>query len=310
MNATAMMRLFACLIFCVSAISVMPAAGLGKVTKDEVAKITAAAPSKCTVQPKKPRKLLVFSRCYGFVHSSIPYGAKAVDIMGKKTGAYEAVLSNSQDMFEWENLKQFDAVFMNNCNNEIFLPENYKKLTDEAKLAADRKDARLKGNLVKFIKSGKGYAVSHAAVATFRNWPEYGNLIGGRFDNHPWTSGSTITLKLDDPNHPLCASFKGHDLKVTDEIYQIKGPYSRDKQRVLYSIDTTKTNMNKKGIHRKDGDFALGWVKSYGKGRVYYCAFGHEHELFWNPVILQQYFDGIQFVLGDLEADMTPSNKK
>ena len=40
------------------------------------------------------------------------------------------------------------------------------------------------------------------------------------------------------------------------------------------------------------------WIKNYGQGRVFYNALGHEHELFWNPIVLQHYLDGIQFVLG------------
>jgi type 1 glutamine amidotransferase len=69
------------------------------------------------------------------------------------------------------------------------------------------------------------------------------------------------------------------------------------------------TPEQKKLIHRADMDFAMTWVKTYGKGRVFYCALGHQHELFWNPVVLQHYLDGIQFALGDLKADPTPSVK-
>jgi len=76
---------------------------------------------------------------------------------------------------------------------------------------------------------------------------------------------------------------------------------------VLLSIDTGKTNLNVNGIARKDGDFAMGWIKSYGKGRVFYNALGHDHDLFWNPMVLQHWLDGLQFVLGDLKADTKPS---
>ena len=81
---------------------------------------------------------------------------------------------------------------------------------------------------------------------------------------------------------------------------------------MLISVDPVKTKITpeqKKLIHREDMDFAMTWVKSYGKGRVFYCALGHQHELFWNPIVLQHYLDGMQFVLGDLKADTTPSAK-
>jgi type 1 glutamine amidotransferase len=122
-----------------------------------------------------------------------------------------------------------------------------------------------------------------------------------------------VTMKVEDPDHPLAAAFK--DLKeprftIKDETYQVKENYSRDKVRVIVSIDTDKTNMKVDGVHRTDGDFAITWVKPYGKGRVFYCAIGHDHPLFWNPMILQHYMDGIQFALGDLKADMTPIARK
>ena len=78
---------------------------------------------------------------------------------------------------------------------------------------------------------------------------------------------------------------------------------------MLLVVDPDRTRINdqhRKAIHRDDMDFAMTWIKSYGKGRVFYCALGHEHPLCWNPIVLQHYLDGIQFVLGDLQADMTP----
>ncbi|MGB2823481.1 MAG: ThuA domain-containing protein, partial [Phycisphaerae bacterium] len=99
----------------------------------------------------------------------------------------------------------------------------------------------------------------------------------------------------------------GKGFEITDEIYQFRGPYSRKMLRVLLSLDTTRTDMNKgKRIRRKDNDFAVSWVRSYGKGRVFYCSLGHDHPVFWNPAVLKHYCDGIQFALGDLPAETTP----
>jgi type 1 glutamine amidotransferase len=167
----------------------------------------------------------------------------------------------------------------------------------------------LKESFVDFLSSGRGLAVIHAGVASFRQWPEFGEIVGARFDNHPWGAGSTVTLRVDEPDHPVTAAFKEPYFIVTDEIYQVKAPYSRDKVRVLLSVDPDRTRITpqqREAIHREDMDFAMTWVKRYGKGRVFYCALGHEHPLFWNPVVLQHYLDGIQFVLGDLAGDATP----
>lgn len=63
-------------------------------TEEEVQRITAAALEKPTAPPLQPRKLLLFNRNEGFPHTSIPYGAKAVEILGQKTGAFEVVVSD------------------------------------------------------------------------------------------------------------------------------------------------------------------------------------------------------------------------
>lgn len=282
------------------------------VTKEEAQKIQAAAPEKARVSPNAPRRLLVFNRSWGYKHSAIPYGATSIAIMARKTGAFEAVLTDDAALFEKESLDQFDAIVFNNTNNEIFLPENYDTLSDDEKRSADEIDKRLKKNLVDLLEKGGGLAVLHAGVASFRKWPEFGNLMGARFDNHPWNSGSKVTIKVDAPDHPVALAFaQCPHLEISDEIYQLKENYSRDTVRVLVSLDmdkTTVTPAQKKLIHREDNDFPLSYVKSYGKGRVFYCALGHQHDLFWNPIVLQHFLDGIQFVLGDLPGDVTPSN--
>jgi len=175
-------------------------AAKGDPTDEEVARITAAAAKVTAVKPAKPRKVLVFSIAWGYKHSSIPYGKKAFEILAKKTGAFEAVISDDISMFEPQNLKQFDAVVFNNTNNEIFLPENFDKLPAAEKEKAAKYDARLKASLVKYLKKGGGLAVTHAGVASFRKWPEFGNIIGARFENHPWHAGSTVTLKSKSPS--------------------------------------------------------------------------------------------------------------
>ncbi|MBM4027374.1 MAG: ThuA domain-containing protein [Planctomycetes bacterium] len=278
----------------------------------EIAKMQAAAPEKARVEAAQARKLLVFSRSWGYKHTARPFGAKAIEIMGQKTGAFEAVLTEEDVLFEPQHLKEFDAVVLNNTNEEIFLPENFAKLPPAEQALARQRDETLKKSFVEFLQAGGGLAVIHAGVASFRDWPEFGNIIGARFDNHPWNAGSTVVLRVEEPDHPLTAAFKEPSFLVTDEIYQVTDPYSREKLRVLLSLDPVRTRTTpeqKKLIHRQDLDFAMTWIKDYGRGRVFYCALGHQHELFWNPIVLQHYLDGIQFVLGDLKADTTPSAK-
>ena len=279
----------------------------------EIAKMQAAAPEKPRVSPVKAHKLLVFSRSWGYKHTARPFGAKAIEIMGKKTGAYEPVLAEEDDsLFEPQNLKQFDAIVLNNTNEEIFLPENFDKLPADQQAKAKERDEMLRKSFADFVRNGGGLAVIHAGVASFRKWPEFGEIMGARFENHPWGAGSTVVLKIEEPQHPLTAAFKEPYFIVTDEIYQLADPYSRENVRTLVVVDPVKSKTTpdqKKLIVRKDNDFAMTYIKTYGKGRVFYNALGHQHELFWNPIVLQHDLDGIQVVLGDLNADTTPSAK-
>lgn len=258
----------------------------GAVPDRDVQRMTAAAPEEASARPARPRRLLVFTLCRGFKHGSIPHGAKALEIMGRKTGAYEAVVSDDVSMFRPENLRRFDAVCMNNTTGDLF------------------KEDELKRSLLDFVKNGKGIIGIHAATDCFYNWREYGEMMGGYFSGHPWNE--KVTVKLDDPDHPLCAAFGGRSFEIADEIYQFRDPYSRDALRVLLSLDVTRTNMNKGGIRRTDNDFAVSWVRSYGKGRVFYCSLGHRNDIFWNPAVLRHYLDGIQFAMGDLPAETAP----
>ncbi len=277
------------LIACLFVAAGLFAGVAGAQTPEQIDNVKKALPAKPTVEPAKPRTLLIFTLCKGFVHSSIPLGAETFRLMGEKTGAYTATVSDDVSMFAPDKLNDFDAVCMMNTTGELF------------------EDPALKQSLLDFVKGGKGIIGIHAATDCSYQWPEYGEMMGGYFDGHPWGAGDTVTLKIDDPLNPVCAAFHGHGLSIQDEIYQFKDPYSRDALRVLVSIDTDKTDMNKNGIKRTDADFAVSWIHKYGEGRVFYCSLGHNDAVFWNPVVLQHYLDGIQFALGDLQADATPS---
>jgi len=179
-------------------------------------------------------------------------------------------------------------------------------------------DPGLRQSLLDFVSGGKGLVGIHAAAATFvqypvyDQWPPFGEMLGAYEDGgHPWRADEVITLKLDDPASPINAAFGGKGFEISDEVFQFRAPYSREKLHILQSIDTDKTDMNPPRrflpARAADKDFAMAWVRSYGKGRVFYTSLGHNPHLFWDPKLLQHYLAGIQFALGDLEADTTPS---
>jgi uncharacterized protein len=257
------------------------------VPADQLEKMKAAAPEQAPAGPQKPRQLLVFTLCKGFKHSSIPLAAEALKYMGEKTKAYTTVITEDPAVFTKEKLAEFDAICFDQCTGE--------PLTDPAAKAA----------LLDFIRSGKGFIGVHAATDCFYQWREYGELIGGYFNGHPF---GRISVKQDDPGSPLNAMFGGKGFEISDEIYTFKDTYSRDTLRVLLSIDWENSG-NLKGGNRADNDYGLSWIREYGRGRVFYCAFGHVEPIWWNPAILQHFLAGVQYAMGDLKADATPSAK-
>jgi len=141
-------------------------------------------------------------------------------------------------------------------------------------------------------------------------WPEFNRILGGFFKFH-WNDGQVITIKVDEPEHPLNAPFKGQTpLRIVDETYTFgRDTYSRANVRVLTSVDYAAMSAEDKAKEeypRADGDYALSWVRHEGKGRVFYEAHGHNEKVYANKTLLAHVLYGMQYVLGDLPADDRP----
>ena len=275
-------------------------------------KITAALPDKAFAKPKKDRKVLVFSKTNGFRHASIATGKIALTELGKKGGAFEVVISDDLANFEKDALKNFDAICFLSTTLNVFSPkpDELKSLSDEEKKTAAEREARLKTNLMEFVKSGRGFVGIHAATDTFYEWPEYNHMINGCFDGHPWNAGDMVSIKVEpgQEKHPLVAMFNGENVEFPEEIYQFKEPYDSKAVHMLLRLDTEKTDMTRSGIKRTDGDFGVAWARPWEKGRVFYCSLGHNHEIFWHPKVLRHYLAGIQWALGDYEVEVKASS--
>jgi type 1 glutamine amidotransferase len=237
----------------------------------------------------------------------IPYGEAAFRILGELTGVYEPAVSDDLAMFTPENLGRFDAIVVNNASGPWITPtdDDLRKPAVQA-LGADREavERRLRESFLEFIAGGKGVVCIHYAIAANRHWQDFAELFGATFVGHPWTEEVGVTVE--EPEHPLLAAFEGKDFRIVDEIYEYGPPYDRSRVRVLLSIDPATTNMGARWIQRKDDDFALAWVKSYGKGRVFVTSFGHMTQIYFDPRMLRFFLDAIQWACGDLPAPATP----
>ena len=157
-------------------------------------------------------------------------------------------------------------------------------------------DAQQRTELAAFVHDqGKGFVAAHVALTAFEGWPEFGELLGGRYDEHPWNTASGTVIN-EDPSFPATRHFPA-TFPFVDEFYQAKD-FSRDKAHVLLRLDVSKMPSNPQ---LRNMDFPLAWSKTYGKGRVFYSSLGHAPETWDNRNIAQMYFEAIKWVLGFTE---------
>ena len=136
-------------------------------------------------------------------------------------------------------------------------------------------------------------------------------MIGGFFKFH--FADQPIVVKIDDPKSPLTAMFKGQPFDLRGEIYTFgMDTWSRENLHVLTSVDYSKmsdADKAKENFPRSDHDYGMSWIRRDGNGRVFYLAFGNEEKTFFIKPINEQFLAGLQYALGDLKADDSPSVK-
>ena len=227
------------------------------------AQIDAAIPRQAAAKPARPRKLLVTDIQMYSGHGTIPHGNYMIELMAKYTGAFEATFSNDQELLKYPKIKEFDAVFFNNVCGMV------------------HNDPEVREGILRFVREGGGLGGNHAVTYANLNWPEFADMMGGWAGQH---RVEEQVLKIDDPGSPLMKPFGSEPFKHTDEFYVFppSSPYSREKQRVLMSIDVEKSDRGFGGRFselstRPDQDYGVAWVKGYGQGaHVLHAARPHD----------------------------------
>ena len=250
---------------------------------------------------KKPHKVLLFSACFGYNHhGGRCYGDWAFKKAGETSGAWEIVqVTNVTKLADASFLAAFDAIVLNNSSGvtEAMAPG----LTDA---------------LTGFVKGGKGLALVHAGLDAFKDSDRILDMVGGYFRGHPWHEDGTWKLRNEAGAHPINASFANGCVTFfkQDEIYQFPAFFDRKRCQVLISVDLSDSLTKEAelwwnrrfgpGSTRADHDYAVSWVKDYGKGRVFYTSFGHDRGAFLDRERLYHMFAGLQYVLGDLDENV------
>ena len=266
---------------------------LPPIPADDLARIQAAIPAAARVKPKKPRRVLVFWRADAIQHKAgVPAANKMMELLAKKTRAFEVDFSRDYDVLDPKILSRYDAIILNSTAH-LAIPDEGKKQA-----------------FLDYARGGGAVVGIHAAIDTFKDWPAGAEVIGATFGGHPFVPTGRWAVKLEDPQHPLTRAFAGKGFTVQDEFYIMDPPYTRADREVLLSLDLSdpatgailRNEPPKEVVRRADHDFAVSWIKHYGAGRVFYADFGHVAGPFGDPAIVQFYLDGIQYALGDLDA--------
>jgi len=161
-------------------------------------------------------------------------------------------------------------------------------------------DASQKAELLQFVRDGKGFVAAHVGLTALESWPEFGEMLGGQFDQHPISGPGTIVNE--GPNFPATKHFPA-SFAFNDEFYQPKN-LSREKVDVLLRLDLSNVPANP--ALRLNGDYPLAWAKTYGKGRVFYGSFAHSNETWDLRNVQQMYFEAMRWALGLTDATPNP----
>jgi len=143
--------------------------------------------------------------------------------------------------------------------------------------------------LLDYVASGKGFLPIHCASYCFRNSKEYVKLVGGQFWRHTMDSIKTQTVQ---PNHPIMQglqSFTGYD-----ETY-LHSQLQPDNN--VLAVREIKADQRKDRPDAKTEPYT--WTRNYGKGKVFYTAYGHDDRT-WSQLGFQELiYNGILWSVSD-----------
>ena len=230
-------------------------------------------------------------------HDMTSHAMAVIERLGYESGAYRSFIRTDSEIISYSpqkttggnasggpSLGSVDAIF-SLTHREAPLPDTQK------------------AELLKFIKEdGKGFVSAHTGLTAFQTWPEFAEVIGGKYSPHlPIGKGTVIN---EDPNFPATKDWPAK-LEMVEEWYNLTN-YSRDQIHVVLRLDLSDQSPGYAALAQVRGEWPLAWAKMYGNGRVFYSAFGHAPETWDNPMIQKMLFEAIKWALKLTDADITP----
>jgi type 1 glutamine amidotransferase len=206
--------------------------------------------------PAKPIRILVITGGHEY---KITEFNQMLEALGKDIQYQISELPGAYDMFLPENRNKYDVLVFYHM---------WQTITDEqAKVLSD------------CISQGKPLVVLHHSICAYDDWPEYVNIIGGKYFHKPTTIKGKeypacsyihdlhFTVKIINPADPVTKGLT--DFDIFDETY--KGFYVDENVTPLLSTDEPSSTP------------VIGWSKMYGKARIVTLQSGHDAATFENP---------------------------
>ncbi len=147
------------------------------------------------------------------------------------------------------------------------------------------------------ISEGKPLVVLHHSICAYDDWPEYFNIIGGKYFHKPTTVNGKeylpssykhdvhFKVNIASPENPVTRGIK--DFEIFDETY--KGYYVEEGVTPLLTTDEAGS------------DPVIGWSKTYGRARVVTLQSGHDVPTFESPVYRKLIRQAIEWVYNNGE---------
>lgn len=226
------------------------------------------SPTPATPPSTSVTRVLMVTTTAGFRHDSIDTARSVVATLGSTTGAFRVTATEDLSTLTATGLAGYDVLF-------------FALTSGELPLNADQRSA-----ILAFVSGGGGFLGAHSATDTLYSWPEYGELIGAFFREHPWTQDATVIVE--DPSHPAAGGV-GDRFSIMEEFYTFRDN-PRPRVQVLLRLDASSV--------ASSGDYPLAWTRSHGRGRVYYNALGHFSSTWLDTRFQRQLLGAIRWAAG------------
>ncbi len=143
--------------------------------------------------------------------------------------------------------------------------------------------------LLSFVERGGGLVAVHCASASFQNAEAFVQVIGGAFKSH---GTGTVRVERLAPDHPAIAGVPTWESWDETYVHTRHNPVNR-----------TVLEVRREGSHEEPWT----WVRPYGKGRVFYTAWGHDERTWETDGFRQLLMRGVRWAAGDWGLEASPS---